>query len=444
MDKGQKIFIIVGVIVIVIGMIITINNFSIIQTNEEYTHEVGQELVLQVEDFFDVKEDKQEKVKFDTSAVDVNTVGIYDVPVSYYGKDFHITVNVADTTKPMVEFKERIVFANDVANPNFAYTFVGVYDASEYTTKLIRFEHFSNLERVDDNLIDRLTDEILVPCKDEEMLALGTEEVPTEEGIYRAVLEIADVHGNARLEEVYLVLDKTGAKIEDVPDKVIKVAKDKLSEKPEVDMSDYTVTDLVDGKIKSADLSCELELRDEAKQEWISHVSYTDRAGNESKADFLITVKETTKKEETTDKKEESNSSSANNTGNTTTTKPIVSAGTDPADADGDGVVTAEEAGAHVSPYEQALMDAGYGVVVAFEDGSYGVLAPENGIVHGMDAGLYLIQYLGNMGLKANHVSGGYLGSWNDDKAFWAERVVPLQQEYINGTPDENGIIWIN
>ncbi|MBR3772520.1 MAG: hypothetical protein IKL07_09640, partial [Clostridium sp.] len=61
-----------------------------------------------------------------------------------------------------------------------------------------------------------------------------------------------------------------------------------------------------------------------------------------------------------------------------------------------------------------------------------------------MDAGLYLIQYLGNMGLKANHVSGGYLGSWNDDKAFWAERVVPLQQEYINGTPDENGIIWIN
>jgi len=437
MDKGQKIFIIVGVIVIVIGMIITINNFSITQTNEEYTHEVGRELVLQVEDFFDVKEDKQEKVKFDTSAVDVNTVGTYDVPVSYYGKDFHITVNVADTTKLMVEFKERIVFANDVANPNFAYTFEGIYDASEYTTKLIRFEHFSNLERVDDNLIDRLTDEILVPCKDEEMLALGTEEVPTEEGIYRAVLEIADIHGNARLEEVYLVLDKTGAKIEDVPDKVIKVAKDKLSEKPEVDMSDYTVTDLVDGKIKSTDLSCELELRDEDKHEWLVHVSYTDRAGNESKADFLITVKETTKKEETTDKKADSNSSSASNTGNTTTTKPIVSAGTDPADADGDGVVTNEELGAHVSPEEQAVMDAGYGVVVDHGDGSYSVLTPSGGYVNGVYGFDILNNYLASLGLRANDMYGGCLGSWTDDECYTACNVVPLITE-------DNPNFWVN
>ena len=430
MDKGQKIFIIVGVIVIVIGMIITINNFSITQTNEEYTHEVGQELVPQVEDFFDVKEDKQEKVKFDTSAVDVNTVGTYDVPVSYYGKDFHITVNVADTTKPMVEFKERIVFANDVANPNFAYTFEGIYDASEYTTKLIRFEHFSNLERVDDNLIDRLTDEILVPCKDEEMLALGTEEVPTEEGIYRAVLEIADIHGNARLEEVYLVLDKTGAKIEDVPDKVIKVAKDKISEKPEVDMSDYTVTDLVDGKIKSADLSCELELRDEAKHEWISHVSYTDRAGNESKADFLITVKETTKKEE-------SNSSSASNTGNTTTTKPIVSAGTDPADADGDGVVTNEELGSYISPMEQAVLDAGYGVVVDHGDGSYSVLTPPDGYVNGVHGFDILYNYLASMGLDARSGYGGHIGGPTDDLAFTLCDIVPLVTE-----DDPN--FWVN
>lgn len=436
-DKGQKIFIIVGVIVIVIGMIITINNFSITQTNEEYTHEVGQELVLQVEDFFDVKEDKQEKVKFDISAVDVNTVGIYDVPVTYYGKDFHITVNVADTTKPMVEFKERIVFANDVANPNFAYTFEGVYDASEYTTKLIRFEHFSNLERVDDNLIDRLTDEILVPCKDEEMLALGTEEVPTEEGIYRAVLEIADVHGNARLEEVYLVLDKTGAKIEDVPDKVIKVAKDKLSEKPEVDMSDYTVTDLVDGKIKSTDLSCELELKDEAKHEWISHVSYTDRAGNESKADFLITVKETTKKEETTDKKEESNSSSASNTGNATTTKPIVSVGTDPADADGDGVVSGEEYANYIDPDEQACIDAGYGNVVLLSNGHYGVLTHGDGYVNGVDGFDILYNYLASMGLTARNGHGGWLNMENDWYMFEVYDVIPLVTE-----DDPN--FWVN
>ena len=47
------------------------------------------------------------------------------------------------------------------------------------------------------------------------MKELGTEEVPTE-GIYKAVLLFKDAYDNEVYEQVYLVLDKTGAKIEEV------------------------------------------------------------------------------------------------------------------------------------------------------------------------------------------------------------------------------------
>ena len=430
----------VKILVLIAMLTMALTGCGVRQTNDTITHEAGQELVINATECFNVDEKKAAKFEFDTSAVDVNKVGTYEVAATYKNKEFTLTVNVVDTTVPMVEFASRCVFTNDLVNADFTNALEGVYDASEYTTKLIRFEEYGNLEVMDENAVKSLTGKIPVPCIKEELEAIGTEDVPEEPGIYRSVLEISDVHGNTRLEEVYVVYDTTGARIEDVADKTVRVAKEDLDKEPEINKKDYTITDNVDGKIHSDDITCELELRDEDKHEWLVHVSYTDRAGNESKADFLIVIKE---KSSGSSKTEESKTeSSASSSGTSSSNKGTFSA--NPADADGDGVVTAEEAGAHVSPYEQALMDAGYGVVVAFEDGSYGVLAPENGIVHGMDAGLYLIQYLGNMGLKANHVSGGYLGSWNDDKAFWAERVVPLQQEYINGTPDENGIIWIN
>lgn len=406
------------------------------QTNDTITHEAGKELNIDATAHFNVDEKKAAKFEFDTSAVDVNKVGTYEAIATYKNKDFTLTVNVVDTTAPMVEFSSRCVFTNDLVNTDFTNVFEGVYDASEYTTKLIRFEEYGKLEVMDENAVKSLTDKIPVPCDEEELKAIGTENVPTEPGIYRSVVEVKDVHGNSRLEEVYVIYDTTGAKIDDVADKTVRVAKEDIEKEPELDKSDYTITDNVDGKIKSDDIICEVELRDEDKHEWLVHVSYVDRAGNESKADFLITVKETTKKEETTDKKEESNSSSASNTGNATTTTPIVSAGTDPADTDGDGVVTGEERGDYITPDKQAVLDAGYGNVVLLSNGHYGVLTPPDGYVNGVFGMDILHNYLATLGLDG-YVSGGHIGGDTDDLWFTASNIRPLITE-----DDPN--FWVN
>lgn len=404
------------------------------QTNDTITHEAGQELVIDATEHFNVDEKKAAKFEFDTSAVDVNKVGTYEVAATYKNKDFTLTVNVVDTTVPMVEFASRCVFTNDLVNTDFTNALEGVYDASEYTTKFIRFEEYGNLEVMDENAVKSLTDKIPEPCIKEELEAIGTEEVPEEPGIYRSVLEIKDVHGNTRLEEVYVVYDTTGARIEDVADKTVRVAKEDLDKEPEINKKDYTITDNVDGKIHSDDITCELELREEDKHEWLVHVSYTDRAGNESKADFLITVKEATKKAENTNKKEESNSSSASNT---TTTTPIVSAGKDPADVDGDGVVTGEEHIAYIDADEQACVDAGYGNVVLLSNGQYGVLTHGDCCVNGVFGSDILRNYLASIGLEATYITGGWVGTTNDWYMFETCGIVPLVTE-----DDPN--FWVN
>lgn len=430
------------VVVLAAMLTMALTGCGVKQTNDTITHEAGQELIIDATEHFNVDEEKAAKFEFDTSAVDVNKVGTYEVKATYKNKEFVMTVNVVDTTVPMVEFMSRCVFTNDLVNTDFTNVLEGVYDASEYTTKLIRFEAYGNLEVMDENAVKSLTEKIPVPCIKEELEVLGTEDVPEEPGIYRSVLEIKDVHGNTRLEEVYVVYDTTGARIEDVADKTVRVAKEDLDKEPEINKKDYIITDNVDGKIHSDDITCELELRDEDKHEWLVHVSYKDRAGNESKADFLIIVKEkssnSSKKEESnTDNKTEGSASSSSTSSNKGTVA------TNPADADGDGVVTGEEAFAHVSPYDQELMNAGYGVVVSFADGTYGVMTPESGYVNGVHGMDILHNYLVSIGLDGD-VSGGNMGNWTSDEAFWADNVVPIAQDYINGTPDSNSVIWIN
>lgn len=416
------------------------------QTNDTITHEAGQELKIDATTCFDINEKKAADFTFDTSKVDVNTVGEYEVTATYKSNEYTLTVNVVDTTAPMVTFASRCVFTNDLENTDFTNALEGIYDASEYTTKLIRFEKYGNLEVMDENAVKALTDKIPVPCDKDELMAVGTEEVPTEAGIYRSVLEVKDVHDNSVYEEVYVVYDTMGARIEDVPDKTVKVEKEDLDKEPEIDKSDYTITDNVDGKISSEDIVCELELRDGDKHEWLVHVSYTDRAGNDSKADFLIIVKEKTsaKKEETkTENKTEdttASSSSSNTATGSVSTGAVAPNPSNPADADGDGEVSEQEAAANVSPSEQAVMDAGYGVVVLLPTGNYGVLTPESGYVNGLDGFEILDNYLFSLGLKSTNMSGGYIGSWSTDMMFIARDVTAIPQ----GNVDENGFLWVN
>ena len=262
------------------------------QTSDKMTHEAGKKLQLNVTDFFDVNEETAKEITLDTSKVDVNVVGAYEVTASYKMHKYVITVEVKDTQAPSVQFSNRYGFTNDISKMDLSVMVEGVYDASEYTLKLVRFEKSGSLNVMTEKALKALTDKIALPGNQEVLKNLGTDVVPAEEGIYRSVVSATDTYGNVCYEEVYVILDTTGARIEDVPDKEVLVSADKLAEAPTVNPDEYVISDNVDGRVSAKDIVCELELRDEAKHEWLVHVSYVDRAGNESTANFLIVVKE--------------------------------------------------------------------------------------------------------------------------------------------------------
>ncbi len=350
--------------------------------------------------------------------MDVDTVGEYVATATFKEKTFDIKVNVVDTTAPMVEFASRVIFTNDLENTDFTNVYEAVYEASEYTSKLIRFEYSENLQVMDETAVNDLENTIPVPCDEEELKAIGTEDIPTEPGVYRSVLEIADEHGNVVLEEVYVVYDTTGALIEDTPDKVVYVeTEEELASEPTVDKNDYVITDNVDGTISAEKIITELELRDADKHEWLVHVSYTDRAGNESKADFLITVK---KASASSSNAGSSNSGSSSSGGSTNSQASASSNQTTdtwvPTDDEND-----------ISPYEQMVIDAGYGNVVQIDSSTYAVLMQNSDhTINGMKGSSILSSYLAERGLYSNHIQGGWIDSDNGWYWYTAENVVPI------------------
>lgn len=419
----NKIMAVVIVVVILILAIIGINFFNkntLKQTKDSYTHEAGKELVLHATDFFDADEEQAAQITFDTSAVDVNTIGEYTVSTSFKNKTFEIKVTVADTTAPKAELSNRYIFTNNIEQTKLDTLVTEVSDASEWSAKLVRFEKHGNLEELDEKALKSLTDSIPLPASMPELEKLGTESIPTEEGIYRAVMQIIDAHGNYTLEELFVIYDTTGAYIEDTPDKTITVEKEDLDKEPEIDKSDYTITDNVDGKIPSDNIQCELELRDADKHEWLVHVSYTDRAGNESKADFLIIVKE--KQEETPN----------TNTGDDTP-KPDNTPDTTQPDETPDNTPPVDEVEDEYHPSEQAVIDAGYGVVVQIDATTYSVLTHGDGLVNGQEGNIYLREYLATLGLEPTSVSGCWIDLEKDFYRYIAYDV----HELI--TPDDEG-----
>lgn len=417
----------IAVILVIILVIVLFQQNTVKQTKNSLEHEAGEELVLEAKDFFDAEEDILAEMKIDTSEVNANKVGEYEATATYKSQEYSIDVKVVDTTAPKVNFAHRYVFANDAANVDLSDMFESTLDASECSVKLIRFERKENLSVMNEKALKTLTDAINTYAKAEDLKALGTTDIPTEEGVYRAVLEVADAHGNAAYEEIVLILDKTGAKIEDVADKTITVSADKLSAEPTVDKSEYIITDNVDGKIAADDITCQLELRDEAKHEWLVHVTYVDRAGNESKATFLIIVKEGSTTQTGNGVTVTGNGSSSNQGGNTnseTNKKP-----TNNQDI-GTWVPTGDEN--VISPYMQMLIDAGYGNVVDWGNGSYGVLVHSDYTANGKYGLDILDEYLAARDLESVKSNAGIIDRDND----WYFYKVTEVRELI--TPDED------
>lgn len=405
------------------------------QTATTTTVEAGQELSLKATDFFNIKEEKAGEIAFDTSKVDVNTVGEYDVTASYKKDSYTIKVTVEDTTAPSVELAQRFFITNDITAVDPMAIVDGIYDSSEYTVKFIRFEKSGSLDVMTDKVLGDLVNNIPIPCDQKALAELGTEEIPTEEGIYRSVLAVTDAYGNTQLEEVAVILDTTGALIEEVEDKVIEVDAADLDTTPEVNPADYTITDNVDGSIPAEDVVCELEVRDAEKHEYLVHVSYTDRAGNESKAEFLITLKE---KEKVVASNETSgNGGTSSDGGNNSNGGGNSDAGNNGGSTDNGGaqVVTPEptptpEPESEIDPTTQAMINAGYYVVVPYASGDgYCVMVHDGEYDYGAQL---LRDYLASMGYEANNISGGYINSEANRYGCYAENIVPLV------TPDDS------
>lgn len=434
-----------GVLGAMLMISITVSNVvGLNQIKESINVEVGTvtELQLKAKDFFKVDDKTAKKVKFDTSNVDLNKVGEYKAIAKCDGKEYSIKVIVEDTKAPKVSMAQRYIFTNDIAAlKDFSAIVKEVKDASKTTAKLVRFEKIKDLAEVNDLELRNVTEGATAFAKAEDALAVGTETVPTEVGIYRSVLEIKDAYENASYEEVIVILDTTAAIITDVADQTVNVSKDKLNEQPEVRKSLYSATDNVDGYIAGDKLTYEVTCRDEAKHEWIVKVSYTDRAGNVSAGEFLITVKEKkTSNNSGSNAGGASNSGSGSNGGNNSNSGSngggsALNGGYDPADTDRDGTVSTDEQMSYITPEKQACIDAGYGVVVELQGGEmYAVLMKSNThTINGKRGSDILREYLAERGLE-----GDVGGCWiePDNEWYW------FQAEDVHEIPEDDASNW--
>lgn len=414
LDKTKKIASIVSIVLVIVlvASIFISSNMKYKLLKDSVTIELGtvSELSLQAEDFFKVEEDVKKDITFDVSEVDVTKVGTYNAYAHLNDKEYTIEVIVEDTKAPKASFNERCIFTNDIAGlEDYSAMIASVEEASEYTTKLIRFEKEEDLCEVNDKKMENLLKNIGGDAS-EKADVLGTEEIPTKEGIYRSILALEDAQGNVSYEEVYVILDTTGALIDEVEDLEVYVnSKSKLKNEPELDMSKYKAHDNVDGALNSDDLTIELVKREEGENQWITHVSYTDRAGNESHGEFLITVK--VKASATASNANTGTSAGGSTTGTAgstvTPSQPVTSH--DPADTNGDGVVDMEEGNAYMSPEKQACLDAGLGVVVPVSGGYMVAVSADN-----YTAGPEILRsYLASQGLSGT--VGCHSGNSNYD-----------------------------
>lgn len=431
--KHRAIFVAVScVVLLILGVMFGSAKEKIFQTKTEVTVELGSilELYFDATDFFEVDIQQARKISFDTSKVDLTKVGKYEVTAKYKKESFIIYVDVVDTEKPAVEMAKRVIFTNDIEKINTGITEIiaSIKEPSEYTVKLIRFEKKDVLSTMDDYAIRRLEKGIMDFATAKEALLIGSEEIPTQPGIYRSVLEVADVHGNAAYREVVIVLDKTGAIINDIEDMVIEVPLNRLSDKPVFDKTVLKGYDEVDGIITYERFGTEILLKDETKHEWIVSIFYTDRAGNESQSDFFITVKEDKNLTTSNDSQKPNNSNHQDSNKNQY----------NPKDANQNGEVSDDEAMMYISQEKQACIEAGYGVVVELHGGElYAVLMKDaDHKINGKEGWEILLDYL-----HEHDLDGDVGGCWinPDNEWYW------FIAEDIEHSPYNDGmgeIIW--
>lgn len=286
--QGMVGAVLIGMFIIgaILFFVIKANHLKII--TDSITVEVGEELKLNVNDFVKADPEVLSQIIVDDSDIDISKTGEYTVSLVYKEKEYKISVIVADTKPPKATLKSRHIFTNDIKNIVIEDMLESVEEYSKYNVMFTAHEKEADLDVMTDEKIKGLEESLLKESKQEELAGKSSEGVPEEEGIYRSIIKLEDQHGNARYDEIFIILDKTSPVIENVKD--ITIETNKLSQEPEVNSDDYKVTDNVDGLIASSDITCNLELIDNEKHVYVNHISVKDRAGNNSTADVKITL----------------------------------------------------------------------------------------------------------------------------------------------------------
>ena len=76
------------VLIVILTVILLINKGNLKQIKHSLEHEVGNELVLTVQDYFDVDDETAKEITLDMSKVNTSEVGAYEVTASYKGKTY--------------------------------------------------------------------------------------------------------------------------------------------------------------------------------------------------------------------------------------------------------------------------------------------------------------------------------------------------------------------
>jgi len=147
---------------------------EVAQTADSLTVELGENLEINVSDYFTVSE-SEALVEFvvDDTKVDINKVGSYDVTVAFEDERYNIVVNVKDTTAPIVTLKE-----------------LGTYNEGD----TIKISDIVSIEELSEYIVAFKTDTVAV------------EEVTVSEDVKDFVILAKDIHGNIS-EEIKVTFD---------------------------------------------------------------------------------------------------------------------------------------------------------------------------------------------------------------------------------------------
>lgn len=288
-----------GVSVVTIGavaaVVVATSSVNIEQTVNEVTIEAGTELTIVASDYFDVDEETAKKAVVDTSKVDTTKVGEYEAIVTFGKNNYSIKVIVVDTTAPNVSLDYYILYTNSLDAIGIA-EYGAVSDYSACTSAVSRFEKVKDAGALTDADLTTLVNDML-GASDPSTFESRETAVPSEDGVYSAILTVTDAFGNKTEKEVLVVYDTTAPEVSlSETTNSITVKANDIETKPDLSLDKVSAVDNFDGELTVSEdnVSVADKGTNGDTHTWEVVVSVKDKAGNEDTLTYTIVVEKKT------------------------------------------------------------------------------------------------------------------------------------------------------